>query len=82
MAENNGNQGGSMANGLLLGLAIGAVAGLAIGVLFAPQSGSETREMIKEKAGDARNRAGEFVETVRNRTSRAIGAIQDKDDHS
>jgi hypothetical protein len=33
---------------LLLGLLIGAAAGLAIGLLLAPKPGSETREMVKQ----------------------------------
>ena len=43
-------------NGLssfLLGLGVG----VAIGMLFAPKSGSETRELIKNKAGES----GEFI---------------------
>ena len=35
----------------LTGLGIGAL----IGVLFAPQSGEQTREMIAEKAGESRD---------------------------
>ena len=34
---------------LLVGLILGAAAGAAIGVLFAPNSGKETRENIKQK---------------------------------
>ena len=43
-------------NGLssfLLGLGVG----VGIGMLFAPKSGSETREIIKNKAGES----GEFI---------------------
>jgi len=43
-------------NGLssfLLGLGVG----VAIGMLFAPKSGSETRELIKNKAGES----GEYI---------------------
>ena len=45
-------------NGLssfLLGLGVG----VAIGMLFAPKSGEETRELIKNKAGEG----GEFLKT-------------------
>ena len=34
--------------GLILGIAVGA----ALGFLFAPRSGKETREMVKDKAAD------------------------------
>ena len=40
------------------GLALGAVVGVVVGLLLAPQSGQETREMIK-------NKAGEIVEKVK-----------------
>jgi gas vesicle protein len=42
--------------GLALGAAIGAVAGVITGILFAPKSGKETREDIKDAAANARNR--------------------------
>jgi gas vesicle protein len=62
-------------NGLssfLMGLGVG----VAIGMLFAPKSGSETREMIKNKAGEGtdylkqrgsefRQSAGEWVDKGR-----------------
>ena len=36
------------ASSFLTGLILGAVVGLAIGFLYAPQSGKETRELLKE----------------------------------
>jgi gas vesicle protein len=50
-----------MAKGLVIGLLAGAVFGVAVGMLYAPKSGAETREMLKEKATEAREKAGEFV---------------------
>lgn len=54
-------------NGLsafLLGLGVG----VGIGMLFAPKSGTETREFIKSKAGEGtdyiKQRGGEFRETA------------------
>ncbi len=35
----------------LIGFIIGAVAGIAIGLLYAPKAGRETRAILKEKAG-------------------------------
>lgn len=35
--------------GMLIGLAAGAITGAILGVMFAPQSGKETREMISDK---------------------------------
>ena len=54
-------------NGLsafLLGLGVG----VGIGMLFAPKSGQETRQLIKEKAGEGtefiKQRGAEFKETA------------------
>jgi gas vesicle protein len=54
-------------NGLssfLLGLGVG----VAVGMLFAPKAGSETREMIKSKAGEGgeyiKQRSAEMKETA------------------
>ncbi|MCJ7654528.1 MAG: YtxH domain-containing protein, partial [Dehalococcoidia bacterium] len=51
MADRNGG------SGFAIGLIVGAALGLAIGFLFAPQSGKETRQLLKEKVGAARERA-------------------------
>ncbi len=37
-------------SGFGVGFAVGALVGLVAGVMFAPHSGKETREIIKEKA--------------------------------
>jgi len=42
------NSGPGFGIGLILGIAVGA----ALGFLFAPRSGKETREMVKDKATD------------------------------
>jgi gas vesicle protein len=50
---------------LLLGAAVGAV----LGVLFAPDKGTATREKIKEATGDLtgnlKEKVNEFVDTVK-----------------
>ena len=38
--------------GFGIGLIVGIAAGAALGFLFAPRSGKETREMVKDKAAD------------------------------
>ena len=38
--------------GFGIGLILGLVVGAALGFLFAPQSGKETRELVKDKAED------------------------------
>ena len=43
------------AAGFGVGLLVGAALGVAIGMLYAPQSGRETRAMIEDKAREARD---------------------------
>jgi gas vesicle protein len=49
----------------LVGFIIGAVAGVAIGFLYAPKAGKETRAILKEKAGQLKERASEVLSRVR-----------------
>jgi len=55
--------------GFGVGLLAGAVIGGVIALLFAPQSGKETRQMIKEKVGDV-------VDTVKDKTTGIVHAIK------
>jgi gas vesicle protein len=54
--------------GFFSGLLMGAVIGAAIGILYAPQSGVETRRIVKEKAIDVKEKAvkaaGKIKESV------------------
>ena len=38
--------------GFVIGFTLGAVIGLAVAFLLAPQSGKETRELVKDRVGD------------------------------
>lgn len=42
--------------GVVMAFVVGAAVGGALGLLFAPRSGRETRERIKDMAADARER--------------------------
>jgi gas vesicle protein len=59
--------------GLSIGLASGAVIGGVIALLYAPKTGKETRQLIKDKAINAvdiaRERTGEVIDTVNDATS-------------
>jgi len=50
---------GAGAGSILLAFLLGAVSGAAVALLYAPQSGEQTREYLGEKANEARARAAE-----------------------
>ena len=52
MADN-----GNSVGGVLVAFAVGAIAGAAVALLFAPATGEETRRKLAEKARDGRERA-------------------------
>ena len=56
----NSNSGFKFAIGFILGMATG----LAVAVLVAPQSGDETRKLLKEKIANAHGRAKDITDDV------------------
>jgi gas vesicle protein len=50
---------GAGAGSILLAFILGAVSGAAVALLYAPQTGRETREFLGEKANEARARAAD-----------------------
>jgi gas vesicle protein len=75
----------------LVGFVVGGLAGAVVALLFAPQSGIETRALIKDKsielrdkaqvsaeqlAADARLRADELAKEVRTRSKSAVDAVR------
>ncbi|MFC2068680.1 YtxH domain-containing protein [Chloroflexota bacterium] len=50
---------------LAFGFFAGAAIGLVIGFLYAPSPGKETRELLKEKAGELKEKATGAVEKVK-----------------
>ena len=57
-------------NNLITGLIAGAVVGTVIGLLFAPKTGKETREIVAARAGDIRQKAGDYVGNLRDKMRR------------
>ena len=56
---------------IITGVLIGAAAGAILGVLFAPDSGAETRRKISEKGSD-------LADTLKNKFSDFVDAVSDK----
>ena len=72
---------------MMLAFLVGAVAGAAVALLYAPATGRETREFLSEKAREGRDRAAEAAakgreaigrgrETVANAVERGREAYQ------
>ena len=59
----NHYRGGELLTGVLVGIGVGAAAAL----LFAPQSGQETREVIRERGLEIKSRAADVGEESRKR---------------
>jgi len=66
---------------LVAGFAIGALVGTVMGLLFAPKSGRELREEIKEKSaeyyGVARERGAEYYDKAKEKMSTAYDSSKD-----
>jgi gas vesicle protein len=51
--------------GVGIGIAIGAAIGITVGLLCAPKSGKETRELIKEKALEVKEKTAAAVSKIK-----------------
>lgn len=64
-----------------IGFLIGAIAGVAIGFLYAPKPGKETRAMLREKAEEIKEKAGEVTEKAKEAALDAGKRVKDKFEH-
>ncbi len=62
--------------GFLIGGAVGAIAG----ILLAPKSGEETREMLKNSAADAIKKADATVKEIQAKADDVVSDLQKKGD--
>jgi len=67
-------KGAAFAMGILAGTAIG----LAVGLLYAPRPGTETRELLKEKTEDARHKAADIIQEARERAKKIVDDAKGK----
>lgn len=59
----------------VVGMLVGSAIGAAVALLYAPQPGDATRDMIKQKAGEAKDRAGELASTAKEKAGTVAGTI-------
>jgi gas vesicle protein len=57
---------------------MGAVIGAAVGILYAPHSGTETRAMLKEKAEHAKEKAEEVVTEAKEKAKVIVAEAKEK----
>ena len=62
----------------LAGFAIGAAIGAVAGILLAPKSGAETREMIGDMASDIAKKTDETVKDIQKRADHIVSDVQEK----
>lgn len=65
----------------LSGLIIGGLVGAAVALLLAPQSGEETRELIRDKSIELKDRAAETAEEARIKAEAAAAEARARADH-
>jgi len=73
MADNNGDLGSFLA-----GFVIGGLIGAGVALLLAPQSGEETRDYIKDKSIELRDRAYETAEEARGKAELIAQQARDR----
>ena len=68
MKDDNGYSSGSV----LLSFLLGGVVGAGLALLFAPQSGRETRQKIKDLTDDVKEKSAEYVNQVKEKAASLV----------
>ena len=64
----------------LVGFIVGGLTGAVVSLLFAPQSGEETRALIRDKSIELRDRAAETADEAMARAESAAAEARARDD--
>jgi len=62
----------------IIGLLAGAAVGIAVGFLYAPKSGEQTRALIRDKAVTTKERAEDIIEEAKERAKKIIADARGK----
>ena len=62
----------------LVGVAVGGAIGAAAALLYAPQSGAETRQQLKDKTNQALDKSSEMAQQAKGRANELISQTQTK----
>lgn len=62
----------------LIGFLLGTLSGSVVALLFAPQSGADTRTMIKDKSIEMRDKAQQTAEQARARTDEVVRQLKEQ----
>lgn len=77
----NSSNTGKIVSALLLGATVGGIVGAALGILFAPDKGNETRKKLLAKGGDLsgniKDKFIDFVEEVKKEAGSAKGKLDE-----
>jgi len=63
---------GYSSGSVLLSFLLGGVVGAGLALLFAPQSGSETRQKIRELADDVQEKSTEYVKQAKEKAASLV----------
>jgi gas vesicle protein len=66
--------------GFFTGLIVGAIIGLSVGYLYAPQPGTETRRILKEKMGTVKEKAKETASRAASRIKERVSQRMEAQD--
>ncbi len=62
----------------LIGFIVGGLTGAAISLLMAPQTGEETREILRDRAIELRDKAQETAQTARGQVESTAGEVRSR----